>query len=85
MTLLNKICQNWFLYSVLGKTDIEVMVMEKKVPKIENGTMTSNFEEVKELGKQMERMRDEVELAEDHRFADPIQHQDDEKTENKKR
>lgn len=47
--------------------------MEKKVPNIENGTMASNFEEVKELGKQMERMRDGMELAEDDRIADPIQ------------
>lgn len=47
--------------------------MKKKVPNIENGIMAANFEEVIELGKQMERMRDGVELAEDDRIADPIQ------------
>ncbi|WP_193767010.1 hypothetical protein [Lysinibacillus parviboronicapiens] len=47
--------------------------MEKKVPSIENGTMAGNFDEVKELGKQMERMRDGLELAEDDRITDPIQ------------
>lgn len=59
--------------------------MEKKVPNIENGTMAGNFEEVKELGKQMERMRDGVELTEDNRIVDPIQLNGDEKQENKKR
>lgn len=83
--LLNKICQKWFFYNILGKTIVEVIMMEKKVPNIENGTMASNFEEVKELGKQMERMRDEMELGEDHRFADPIQHNEEEKKEHKKR
>ncbi|EON74152.1 hypothetical protein ACMGD3_20535 [Lysinibacillus sphaericus] len=47
--------------------------MDKKVPNIENGTMAGNFDEVKELGKQMERMRDGLELAEDDRITDPIQ------------
>lgn len=83
MTLLNKICQKWFFYIILGKTILEVMMMEKKVPNIENGTMAGNFEEVKELGKQMERMRDGVELAEDDRIADPIQHTVNEKEGNK--
>ena len=59
--------------------------MEKKVPSIENGTMAGNFEEVKELGKQMERMRDGVELAEDNRIVDPIQLNENEKPDNKKR
>ena len=85
MISLNKICQKWFFYNILGKTIIEVIMMEKKVPNIENGTMASNFEEVKELGKQMERMRDGVELAEDDRIADPIQHNEDEEGERKKR
>ena len=85
MTLLNKICQKWFVYKILGKTLLEVIIMEKKVPSIENGTMATNFEEVKELGKQMERMRDGVELAEDNRIADPIQLNEDEKRDNKKR
>lgn len=35
--------------------------------------MAGNFDEVKELGKQMERMRDGLELAEDDRITDPIQ------------
>lgn len=73
MTMVNKICQKWFSLQYFGETDREVMKMKKKVPNIENGTMASNFEEVKELGKQMERMRDGMELAEDDRIADPIQ------------
>lgn len=60
------------------------MIMEKKVPNIENGSMATNFDEVKELGKQMERMRDGVELAEDNRIADPIQLNEDEKPDNEK-
>lgn len=58
--------------------------MDKKVPNIENGSMATNFDEVKELGKQMERMRDGVELAEDNRIADPIQLNEDEKPDIKK-
>ncbi|MEG0260180.1 MAG: hypothetical protein RR595_12410 [Lysinibacillus sp.] len=53
--------------------------MEKKISEIENGTMAANFKEVQELGKQMERIRDGVELAEDNRIADPIQLNEDEK------
>ncbi len=68
-----KICQKWFSLKYFGKTIDEVMIMEKKVPSIENGTMAGNFDEVKELGKQMERMRDGLELAEDDRITDPIQ------------
>lgn len=59
-------------------------MMEKKVPNIENGTMAGNFEEVKELGKQMERMRDGTELAGDNRIADPIQLNENEKKDSKK-
>lgn len=40
----------------------------------ENGSMASNMEEVKQLGKQMEKLRDEQELTEDDRVADPSQH-----------
>lgn len=58
--------------------------MDKKVPNIENGTMAGNFDEVKELGKQMERMRDGVELADNNRIADPIQLNEDEKRDSKK-
>lgn len=84
MTLLNKICQKWFVFKVLGKTLLEVIIMDKKVPNIENGTMAGNFDEVKELGKQMERMRDGVELADNNRIADPIQLNEDEKRDSKK-
>ena len=51
--------------------------MEKKVPDIENGTMVSNFKELQDLGKQMEHLRDGLELAEDDRIADPIQIDDE--------
>ncbi|WP_341300394.1 hypothetical protein MHB44_18720 [Lysinibacillus sp. FSL H8-0500] len=47
--------------------------MEKKVPNIENGTMARDMKELKDLGKQMEHLRDGLELAEDERIADPIQ------------
>lgn len=47
--------------------------MEKKVPNIENGTMVRDMKELKDLGKQMEHLRDGLELAEDERIADPIQ------------
>jgi len=49
------------------------MIMEKKVPNIENGTMARNFQDLKDLGKQMEHLRDGLELAEDDRIPDPIQ------------
>ncbi|WP_144512261.1 hypothetical protein [Bacillus sp. FJAT-22090] len=39
----------------------------------ENGSMATNMEEVKQLGKQMEKLRDEHELKKDHRAADPAQ------------
>ena len=51
--------------------------MEKKVPNIENGTMARNFKELQDLGKQMEHLRDGLELAEDERIADPIQVDDE--------
>jgi hypothetical protein len=47
--------------------------MEKKVPNIENGTMARNFQDLKDLGKQMEHLRDGLELVEDDRIPDPIQ------------
>ena len=47
--------------------------MEKKVPNIENGTMARNFQDLKDLGKQMEHLRDGLELVEDERIPDPIQ------------
>ncbi|TQR19078.1 hypothetical protein [Psychrobacillus vulpis] len=39
----------------------------------ENGSMATNMEEVKLLGKQMEKLRDQNELKKDHRAADPAQ------------
>ncbi|MBD7945511.1 MULTISPECIES: hypothetical protein [Psychrobacillus] len=39
----------------------------------ENGSMATNMDEVKTLGKQMERMRDNQELEEDNRVSDPAQ------------
>lgn len=39
----------------------------------ENGSMATNMEEVKQLGKQMEKLRDENELKKDNRAADPAQ------------
>ncbi len=42
----------------------------------ENGSMANNMDEVKTLGKQMERMRDNKELEEDNRVADPAQTDD---------
>ncbi|GAB0170666.1 hypothetical protein LSPCS325_41030 [Lysinibacillus sp. CTST325] len=47
--------------------------MEKKVPNIENGTMARNFKDLQDLGKQMEHLRDGLELVEDNRIPDPIQ------------
>ncbi|ACA37987.1 hypothetical protein ACE1MS_19020 [Lysinibacillus sp. fkY74-1] len=47
--------------------------MKKKVPNIENGTMARDMKELKDLGKQMEHLRDGLELADDERIADPIQ------------
>lgn len=38
-----------------------------------SGTMANNMEDLIFLGKQMERMRDGVQLEEDERFPDPIQ------------
>lgn len=42
----------------------------------ENGSMATNMEEVKKLGKQMDRMRDNKELEEDNRVSDPAQSED---------
>ncbi len=57
--------------------------MEKKVPNIENGSMARNMKELKDLGKQMEHLRDGLELAEDERIADPIQLKEDTEIEKK--
>ena len=42
----------------------------------ENGSMATNMEEVKQLGKQMEKMRDDNELEQDNRVSDPAQSDD---------
>ncbi|MEI4771843.1 hypothetical protein WAX74_19765 [Psychrobacillus sp. FJAT-51614] len=42
----------------------------------ENGSMATNMEEVKLLGKQMERLRDNNELEQDNRVSDPAQSDD---------
>lgn len=54
----------------------------KKEKNIQNGSMTLNMEDVIALGKQMERMRDGKDLAEDERVADPIQFTDKDYQEN---
>jgi len=57
--------------------------MEKE-KNIQNGSMAVNMEDVIALGKQMERMRDGKDLAEDERFADPIQYNEKDYKENDK-
>ena len=42
----------------------------------ENGSMATNMDEVKTLGKQMERLRDNNELEQDNRVSDPAQTDD---------
>ena len=42
-----------------------------------NGEMANNFEEVKKLGKEMEQVHDETELAEEQLQADPKQFTDE--------
>lgn len=52
--------------------------VEKNLLSVENGTMAANMEEIIELGRQMERMRDGKQLFEDERITDPIQWNDEE-------
>lgn len=52
--------------------------MEKKLSETKNGEMATNMEELKQLGKQMENMRDGQELEEDNRISDPIQFDEEE-------
>ena len=47
--------------------------MEKRINEIVNGEMATSMEELKQLGEQMENMRDGQELDENGRTADPIQ------------
>lgn len=51
---------------------------------IVNGNMANNLEELKHLGKQMENMRDEQQLEETNRIADPQQFDDEEDLPEKK-
>ena len=50
---------------------------------IVNGNMANSMEEVRLLGKQMENMRDEQQLEETNRIADPQQFDDEEESEEK--
>ncbi|MER2000288.1 MAG: hypothetical protein ABS882_10955 [Lysinibacillus sp.] len=52
-------------------------MMKKDIDNIVNGNMVSNMEELKQLGKQMEHMRDEMQLEEDGRINDPEQFDDE--------
>ncbi|KGR82908.1 hypothetical protein [Lysinibacillus odysseyi] len=47
--------------------------MEKDKDQIVNGNMANTMEELKNLGKQMEHLRDEQQLEQDGREADPVQ------------
>ena len=58
-------------------TKIGGIDMTKK-EEIVNGNMTNSLDEVKLLGKQMEDMRDEQQLAKTNRIADPQQFDDEE-------
>lgn len=58
---------------------LEELLMEKR-EEIVNGNMANSMEELRLLGKQMENMRDEQQLEEANRVADPQQF-DDEETE----
>lgn len=50
--------------------------MEKDKDQVVNGNMANTMEELKNLGKQMEHLRDEKQLEEDGREADPEQFDD---------
>lgn len=53
------------------------MEMEKK-DEVVNGNMANSMEELKQLGKQMENMRDGQQLEDNDRVADPKQFDDEE-------
>lgn len=60
-------------------------MMKKGKENVSSGHMTNNFSDVVELGKQMERLRDEQELKRDGYTQDPVQYDDeDEKKEEAK-
>lgn len=67
-------CNLWNIPLTLRKGVIFGMNEFKNGP--ENGSMATNMEEVKQLGKQMDRMRDNKELEEDNRVSDPAQSED---------
>lgn len=50
----------------------------KKKEDVVNGNMANTMEEVKQLGKQMENLRDGQQLEDDDRVADPKQFDDEE-------
>ncbi len=50
--------------------------MEKDKDQVVNGHMANTMEELKNLGKQMEHLRDETQLEEDGRESDPEQFDD---------
>lgn len=52
------------------------ILMDKKET-IVNGNMANTMEELKQLGKQMENLRDGQQLEEDDRVADPKQFDDE--------
>lgn len=54
-----------------------------KREEIVNGNMANSMEELRLLGKQMENMRDEQQLEETNRIADPQQFDDEEQSEEK--
>lgn len=56
--------------------------MNKK-DKTASGNMTNDFEDVVQLGKQMEKMRDEQELNRDGYQQDPVQYEQPTKPEKK--
>ena len=49
-------------------------------PQEKNGSMASDYKEVKELGKQMEKHRTNEELKEQGKDPDPIQYDEKEKS-----
>lgn len=59
------------------KENRRVYFMTKR-EEIVNGNMANSMEELRLLGKQMENMRDEQQLEETNRIADPQQFDDEE-------
>ncbi|MFE6168565.1 hypothetical protein ACQKND_14930 [Viridibacillus arvi] len=47
--------------------------MDNNEKQPENGSMATSMEELKQLGKQMDKMRDGEELERDGRIQDPVQ------------